>query len=98
MSSTHAKALAVKTDAPPEVIWDVMRAWVKKSGNSNKGPPPNSYGALILSKEPVTEVDFTRSAAAASASRMSKAVRFPLNPEANWGPKRKHTRQVRPES
>ncbi len=94
VSSTHAKALGVKTDAPPEVIWDVMRAWIKKHGSESKGPPPGSYGAAILSKEQAIEVDFTRSASAASLSRVSKAVRFPQNPEANWGPKRRHTRQV----
>lgn len=94
VSSTHAKALGVKTDAPPEVIWDVMRAWIKKQGSESKGPPADSYGAAILSKEQTIEVDFTRSASAASVSRVSKAIRFPLNPEANWGPKRRHTRQV----
>ena len=29
MSSTHANPLGTKTDAPFEVIWDIMRAWVK---------------------------------------------------------------------
>lgn len=94
VSSTHAKALGVKTDAPPEVVWDVMRAWVKKQGSESKGPPAGSYGASILAKEPSIEVDFTRSAEAASNSKLSKLIRFPQNPEANWGPKRRHTRQV----
>ena len=29
MSSTHANPLGTKTDAPFEVVWDIMRAWVK---------------------------------------------------------------------
>jgi hypothetical protein len=44
VSSTHATPLAVKTDAPPEVIWDVMRAWVKKQGNEKVYPE----GAFVL--------------------------------------------------
>ncbi len=28
VSITHTSAEAVKTDAPSEVIWDIMRAWV----------------------------------------------------------------------
>lgn len=94
VSSTHAKALGVKTDAPPEIVWDVMRAWVKRFSVDKKGPAPGSSGALILSKEPKIEVDFTIIRKAASVSRSSKMVRFPQNPEANWGPKRRHTRQV----
>ena len=39
MSSTHANPLAVKTDAPPNVIWDVMRAWVKKQGKEKQYSP-----------------------------------------------------------
>ena len=29
VSSTHANPLGTKTDAPFEVVWDIMRAWVK---------------------------------------------------------------------
>ena len=29
VSSTHANPLGTKTDAPWEVVWDIMRAWVK---------------------------------------------------------------------
>ena len=28
VSITHTSAEAVKTDAPPSVVWDIMRAWV----------------------------------------------------------------------
>ena len=39
VSSTHANPLAVKTDAPPNIIWDVMRAWVKKQGKEKQYSP-----------------------------------------------------------
>jgi len=28
--------MALKTDAPPEVIWDIMRCWVKKNPITKK--------------------------------------------------------------
>lgn len=93
MSSTHANPLGVKTDAPPEVVWDVMRVWAKQHPGK-KTPAPGSAWAEIMSKEPKINVNFTRASAALSASRMNKEARFPANPQANWGPKRKHTRQA----
>ena len=54
----------------------------------------DSAAHAILSKEASIAVDFSRAKGAASQSRIDKATRFPTNPEANWGPMRKHTRQV----
>ena len=93
VSSTHANPLGVKTDAPPEIVWDVMRAWAKQHANPKRQPDPDSYHDKILNKTPTIEVDFSRASAALSAARTNKIARFPLNPEANWGPKRRHTRQ-----
>jgi len=28
--------MALKTDAPPEVMWDIMRCWVKKNPITKK--------------------------------------------------------------
>lgn len=41
VSQSHTDSLAMKTDAPPELLWDLMRLWVKsasggKSGGSGK--------------------------------------------------------------
>ena len=54
----------------------------------------DSAAHAILGKEASIAVDFSRAKGAASQSRIDKATRFPINPEANWGPMRKHTRQV----
>jgi len=53
VSSTHANPLAVKTDAPPNVIWDVMRAWVKKQGKEKQYSPGepqllSRIGAMVM--------------------------------------------------
>ena len=94
-SSAHHEATSIKTDAPPSVIWDIMRAYSKinpplGSSKRNKRKPEGTQdiGELILSKEPQIEVDFTVSEALKQIFKnRPDAARFPHNPEANWGPK-----------
>lgn len=43
VSGTHANPLGVKTDAPWNVVWDIMRCWVKE--HPVKPPQPGSSGA-----------------------------------------------------
>ena len=47
MSGTHANPLGIKTDAPPDVLWDIMRCWVAQ--HPNKRPlDPESHTGLPL--------------------------------------------------
>lgn len=41
-SGSHANPLAVKTDAPFNVIWDILRCWVQE--HPVKPQPEDSYG------------------------------------------------------
>ncbi|PRW58454.1 tRNA (guanine(26)-N(2))-dimethyltransferase 2 [Chlorella sorokiniana] len=92
VSGTHANPLGVKTDAPWDVIWDIMRCWVKE--HPVKPPQPGSAAEKILSKEPELKADFSRAQAAVSKAKQKGVTRFPQNPEANWGPKPRHKRQA----
>lgn len=85
VSGSHASKTAVKTDAPSNVVWDVVRAWVQK--NPVKKKHENSPGQAILSKPCEVEVCFDYKPGANPASRLLKLTRFPENPEADWGPK-----------
>ncbi|KAI8320465.1 N2,N2-dimethylguanosine tRNA methyltransferase [Martensiomyces pterosporus] len=90
VSSVHTRQGSIKTDAPPEVIWDIMRALVKEGGRSSKiteGSPADR----ILAKEITTKVDFTEHKDANPESRRIKLVRYQINPEKYWGPKARHT-------
>jgi hypothetical protein len=165
VSQFHKEPLAVKTDAPPHVVWDIMREYcrlhppakqnpaslaksdkkMKKrktagyagpedveaegQGGGEGGAPVASSSAAaaaaaadgrymagskaearaikfpdvserILSNPSLTKVDFTTHptlrkglhAAADDAHPAKKRVsRFPPNPEAHWGPRRKST-------
>ncbi|KAJ4886338.1 putative tRNA (guanine(26)-N(2))-dimethyltransferase 2 [Raphanus sativus] len=54
ISGTHVNPLGMKTDAPMEVIWDIMRCWVKN--HPIKAQAPELPGSVILSKEPTHQV------------------------------------------
>ncbi|KDO31183.1 N2,N2-dimethylguanosine tRNA methyltransferase [Saprolegnia parasitica CBS 223.65] len=84
VSQSHKVPEAIKTDAPNDVIWDIMRCWVKKHPISKKHESEKDAGTQILAKEPKHEAVFTGKRPSAGKE---KALRFPKNPEAYWGPK-----------
>ncbi|KAG0481349.1 hypothetical protein HPP92_011876 [Vanilla planifolia] len=92
ISGTHVNPLGLKTDAPMEVIWDIMRCWVKK--HPIKAQSPDRSGSVILSKEPTIQANFTRAVLALSKAQAKKVARFLPNPERHWGPKVRAGRQI----
>uniref|UniRef100_A0A674MT79 tRNA (guanine(26)-N(2))-dimethyltransferase n=1 Tax=Takifugu rubripes TaxID=31033 RepID=A0A674MT79_TAKRU len=87
VSLSHACKNAIKTDAPPATMWDIMRCWekihpVKREKLSNTSP-----SFRILSKEPSLEACFTVREDANPQSRRRHLTRFQENPQAFWGPK-----------
>lgn len=94
VSGTHANPLGIKTDAPWNVVWDIMRCWVQQ--HPVKKSQPGSAGEKILSVEPELKADFSRVQQAVSKAKQKGVARFLPNPEANWGPKPRHGRPVKP--
>ncbi|CAN6927045.1 unnamed protein product [Brassica oleracea] len=92
ISGTHVNPLGMKTDAPMEVIWDIMRCWVKN--HPIKAQAPELPGSVILSKEPSHQVDFSRHVGSLSRAQVKKVARFLPNPEKHWGPKLRAGRQI----
>ncbi|CAD6207217.1 unnamed protein product [Miscanthus lutarioriparius] len=92
ISSTHVNPLGVKSDAPWDVIWDIMRCWVKN--HPIKEQPRDTPGTAILSKSPKLEANFSRAVAALSKARAKKIKRFLPNPERHWGPKVRAGRKI----
>jgi tRNA (guanine26-N2/guanine27-N2)-dimethyltransferase len=81
--------LAIKTDAPSSVVWDVIRGWVKRRP-LEKPPAPGSVAEKIFSVEPSFDVNFTRPLIIdITKETFANTKRFPGNPEKNWGPKQK---------
>jgi len=87
VSGCHSNALGIKTDAPVETLWDILRCWVKE--HPVKSVSDETPGKAILSKEPKTIANFTRVPGAVSKAQKEGVARFPQNPTENWGPKRR---------
>lgn len=87
VSLSHACKNAIKTDAPPAAIWDIMRCWEKSNPVKREKLSPTSPAFKILSTEPSFEACFTVREDANPQSRKKHLVRFQENPQAFWGPK-----------
>ncbi|XP_074423090.1 tRNA (guanine(26)-N(2))-dimethyltransferase isoform X1 [Larus michahellis] len=87
VSLSHACKNAVKTDAPPAVLWDVMRCWAKIHPVKRERLAETSPASRILSVEPTLQASFALRDDANPSSRKRGLKRFPENPEAFWGPK-----------
>ncbi|KAL1360986.1 hypothetical protein HN51_006365 [Arachis hypogaea] len=92
ISGTHVNPLGLKSDAPMDVIWDIMRCWVKN--HPVKAQPADQAGTVILAKEPVLQANFARAVASLSKAQAKKVARFLPNPEKHWGPKVRAGRQI----
>jgi len=99
VSRYHKEPQAIKTDAPNHILWDIMRAWCKENPTSNKrNKKENTQNILTKSREsilavlPSIDVDFTIPEELKKGYR-KKVRRFPMNPQANWGPKPKASRR-----
>ncbi|KAL5582090.1 hypothetical protein UlMin_014532 [Ulmus minor] len=92
ISGTHVNPLGLKSDAPMDVIWDIMRCWVKN--HPVKAQPQDTPGSVILSKEPVLQANFARAVASLSKAQAKKVARFLPNPERHWGPKLRAGRTI----
>lgn len=92
ISGTHVNPLGLKSDAPMDVIWDIMRCWVKT--HPVKAQPADQAGSVILAKEPTLQANFTRAVASLSKAQAKKVARFLPNPERHWGPKLRAGRTI----
>ncbi|XP_022620156.1 tRNA (guanine(26)-N(2))-dimethyltransferase isoform X1 [Seriola dumerili] len=87
VSLSHARKNAIKTDAPPAAIWDIMRCWEKANPVKREKLSQTSPAFKILSTEPSQEACFTVREDANPQSRKRHLTRFQENPQAFWGPK-----------
>lgn len=85
VSLSHANKLAIKTDAPADFIWDMMRVW--RNSNTTSELKPGSTAFAIMATAPKHEISFETHTGANPDSRKLQLKRFQINPERNWGPK-----------
>jgi tRNA (guanine26-N2/guanine27-N2)-dimethyltransferase len=78
VSGCHVESNAAKTNAKPEVIWDIMRCWRLQQKPVPDISKTSVIANKILSKEPTLQADFT--IVPESISNSSKLPRFIKNP------------------
>ncbi|KAJ8001681.1 hypothetical protein DPEC_G00171980 [Dallia pectoralis] len=87
VSLSHACKNALKTNAPPRVLWDIMRCWEKSNPVKRERLSESSPAHHILNIEPILQACFDVREDANPHSRRRHLTRFQENPEPNWGPK-----------
>jgi tRNA (guanine26-N2/guanine27-N2)-dimethyltransferase len=91
VSAYHKEPNALKTDAPPTVVWDMIRHWAKRRPPA-KPPKEGSTAALIMNVEPTTNADYSMpKIIRQKLYKTEKITKYPMNPKANWGPMKKAT-------
>ncbi|GET86944.1 N(2), N(2)-dimethylguanosine tRNA methyltransferase, putative [Leishmania tarentolae] len=103
-SQVHCAAAGLKTDCPPEVLFQVMLQWKavqdardpvgeaaveEDAGNSKKRSPAASTASRSLLVTPLTEADFTYDKAHDFRGRITGVAKFVPNAP-GWGPRRRH--------
>lgn len=86
VSYSHASKTSIKTDAPNDVIWDIVRAWEKEHPAKREKLAEDSPAARILNASFTRNISFTEHPLANPISRQRHLSRFQQNPTVNWGP------------
>lgn len=87
VSFSHACKSSIKTNAPPSVLWDILRCWQKLHPVKAERLENDPVIKAILSKEPAAEYNLLEIHPDANpVSRRCQLSRYPNNPTAHWGP------------
>ncbi len=93
-SGVHSAPTALKTDAPWDFVWDVMRAWIKEHPTV-KPLPEGTAGHRITNNTPKrTDINFSRAPGSMVYKGKNNTTRFVQNPS-GWGPKTMHGKKIK---
>lgn len=94
VSYSHANKYSIKTDAPNDVIWDIVRAWEKDHPVKREKFNADNPALVILDTPSTINVSFNVHPRANPISRQNGLSRFPENPAENWGPGTRATTMI----
>lgn len=86
VSYTHMNKTSIKTNAPAQLIWDIMRTWEELHPINEKRVKNQSPGCNILGKKREFVCCLDSHPDSNPESRKMGFLRFQQNPTANWGP------------
>lgn len=96
VSLSHANKSSIKTNAPMNFIWDVIRYWVKDNPVNEARLLNNLPAKIILNKNISSKIDFQIHPLANPPSRQKGLLRWQINPIKDWGPGCRATRNKKP--
>ncbi|XP_012544912.1 tRNA (guanine(26)-N(2))-dimethyltransferase isoform X2 [Bombyx mori] len=86
VSYSHASKMSVKTNAPPQLMWDIIRTWEKTHPIKQSKLVSDPVTKHILSQDIKNNVDLSVNELANPLSRRDGRLRFQINPAPFWGP------------
>ncbi|CAH2049588.1 unnamed protein product, partial [Iphiclides podalirius] len=86
VSFSHASRLSIKSNAPAQLIWDIIRTWVKTHPVKASKLEADPVAKYILSQDIKSTVDLSHRPDANPISRRDGRLRFQFNPTPHWGP------------
>ncbi|CAH0725099.1 unnamed protein product, partial [Brenthis ino] len=86
VSFSHAAKLSVKTSAPAQLIWDIIRTWEKTHPVKPAKMKSDLVAKAILTRPIKNTVDLSERPDANPRSRRDGQLRFQFNPTPHWGP------------
>ncbi|CAH2238806.1 probable tRNA (guanine(26)-N(2))-dimethyltransferase isoform X2 [Pararge aegeria] len=86
VSYSHAAKLSIKTAAPAQVIWDIIRTWEKTHPIKPAKLESDPVAKHILSQDIRSGIDLSERPDANPISRRDGQLRFQFNPTRHWGP------------
>ncbi|KDE07200.1 hypothetical protein MVLG_02600 [Microbotryum lychnidis-dioicae p1A1 Lamole] len=87
VSRSHAFPGSLKTSAPRDFVFDVIREWIKSHPVNMKNVKEGSPANTLLARTQRYKVDLTPHPDVAKHMLSDlKLVKYQMNPQANWGP------------
>ncbi|XP_060804468.1 tRNA (guanine(26)-N(2))-dimethyltransferase isoform X2 [Amyelois transitella] len=86
VSYSHASKLSIKTKAPAQLMWDIIRTWEKTHPVKPAKLEADPVAKYLLSQPIKSTVDLTERPDANPSSRREGCLRFQFNPAPYWGP------------
>ncbi|CAH0587877.1 unnamed protein product [Chrysodeixis includens] len=86
VSYSHASRMSIKTAAPAQVLWDIIRTWEQIHPVKQAKLEADIVAKFIIKQEVKTPIDLTERQDANPSSRREGRVRFQFNPTPHWGP------------
>ncbi|KAJ8714377.1 hypothetical protein PYW07_002602 [Mythimna separata] len=87
VSYSHASRMSIKTAAPSQVVWDIIRTWEKTHPAKPAKLAADPVARFILTQDIKTQnIDLSPRGDANPTSRRDGRLRFQYNPTPHWGP------------